>query len=160
MQCRMMIAAVLATVGLMGCAQTQVEKDLDREATAEPARRMHGGVATKGYEAIENSRSLSPEQKQQLKELHGQMIAKTFTIQEDTAKLKGVLFNTLTKSPYDEQKVETIKKRLVALNEQKMQNMFSALSQAQKILGVTPPEERMRLFDDMFLDRHVADTEK
>ena len=123
------------------CSSTQIEDKVEQEVTEQPARRMHGEVAQKGMSAIENS-SLSTEEKERIQELHSRMSKDTFRIQNEISKLKGVLFETFVTKPYDAKKVNVVKKRLLALNNEKMNNMLNALKEMENILGHIQPEER------------------
>ena len=144
--------AVFSVLGAVACAQKKVSKDLDQEVAEQPVRPMHGGVAFKGFEAIQSSKSLTAQQKEKLRELHESMIAGVFGIQEETSKLKGVLFETITTAPYDAGKVKMLKKRLVSLNALKMNQMFHALNEAEKILKQVPPEQKQEIYLGLFFD--------
>lgn len=61
------------------------------------------------------------------------------------SKLKGVLFETLTTTPYDAKKAEVLKKRIVKLNNEKMDSMFLAFEEVKRILGYMSPQERREL---------------
>lgn len=150
------LAGILALT-VNACSHSPVEKEVTAQANAEPARPLHGGVARKGFESITNSESLTPEQKTKLSDLHKDMIAKTFAIQEETSKLKSVLFETITAKPYRADKVNEVKKRLTTLNDEKMKNMFNALKETEKILGVLPGEERKNIYREIFSDRMVSE---
>jgi hypothetical protein len=152
-----MKAAIWIAVGLVlqACAHENMN-NLNQEVSAQPVRQMHGGVAAKGLEAI-NASNLTPEQKELLKKIHTRMIAETFDNQEETSKLKGVLFETITKTPYDAKKVEMIKKRLVALNDQKLNNMFGALKEVEKVIGYSKPEEKQDIYQGIFFRDEYPD---
>lgn len=132
-----MLALGSLAAAMMGCATTATNQEttIAKEVQAQPAREMHGEVAAKGMEAIMTSKSLNDEQKKQLMSLHGDMARETFKIQEETGKLKAVLFETITTKPFDRSKVNSLKKKIVALNDKKMKNMFSALDKVQTIIG-------------------------
>lgn len=128
----------MAAMSLVHCASKetkQQEASLKQEVQAQPVREMHGGVAGKGMEAIMSSQSLTEVQKKKLLEVHGAMAKETFKIQEETSQLKGVLFETIAAKPYDRNKVASLKKKLTALNDRKMKNMFDALEKVQLIVG-------------------------
>ena len=143
------IVTFIGLAGVMACANQQVEKDLTIQAGAQPTRAMHGEVAYKGLEAIERSSSLTAEQKQKLHDLHERMMKETFRIQDETSRLKAVLFETISTSPYDPKKLGALKKSLTALNDQKMSNMFSALGEAEKIVGYIPEEEKKNVYGEL-----------
>lgn len=142
---------LLFGLSLGACAHRQVEDEVNREVAAQPSRPMDGGVAYKGLEAIESSR-LSDDQKNQFRELQTRMMVETAQNRDDTSKLKGVLFETLASPQYDRSKVEEIKRRLVKLNQARMENMFRALEEVQKIVGYLPPRERQEAMGSILRD--------
>lgn len=127
----------LFLVSSVRCATktSQEETQLQQEVQSQPPRKMHGEVAQKGFESIIQSKSLNETQKEKLLKLHAKMTADTFKIQEETSKLKSTLFETMTATPFDSNKVNSIKKRLITLNDQKMKNMLSAIDEVKGIVG-------------------------
>jgi hypothetical protein len=124
--------------------------ELDKEAHKEPALPMHGGVASHGEDIILSSPSLTQYQKDNLLRLHRGMIAKTFKIQDEISMYKSLLFETITTRPYNEFKVDQIKKKLVSLNNENLQNMFSALVEARAIAKTAPEDEYIDLLEPFF----------
>lgn len=129
------------------------EVKLEQEVQQQPARKMHGEVATKGFESIVQSKSLSDEQKEKILKLHSKMTADTFKIQEETSKLKSVLFETMTAQPFDTKKVNSIKKRLITLNDQKMKNMLNAIDEVKGIVGKTEKENIQDFYRPFFWEQ-------
>ena len=150
---RKIIETIFVLSFFLGCARTQVAKDIDAESKAQPARAMHGEVAARGMEVILQSPSLSEEQKERFVELHQQMMAKTFKIQNEISKLKGILFESIVSPSYNAEKIDEIKKRLITLNNERMSNMLNALKEVQTIVGYVPPEERRAIMRE-FIGRH------
>ncbi|MGZ3771044.1 MAG: hypothetical protein ACXVCP_01855 [Bdellovibrio sp.] len=146
---------VLFLISSINCStkQAQEEKKIDQEVQAQPARAPHGEVAQKGFESIVNSKSLTEDQKEKLLKLHSKMAADTFKIQEETSKLKGVLFDTITAKPYDDNKVNLIKKRLISLNDQKMKNMLNAIDEVKAIVGQTEKENIQDFYRPFFWEQ-------
>ena len=142
------LAFLILSAGIVSCSLNQKD-DLDREVALQPVRPMHGGVAAKGLEAIDSS-ALSASQKAKLKEIHSRMVAETFENQEQTSRLKAVLFETITKQPYDAKKIDAIKKRLLVLNDDKINGMFRALNEVEKVLGQAKPDQKQDIFEGLF----------
>lgn len=140
---------ILSIAVIAGCTMPQ-SKNLEAEIADQPARPMHGGVAGKVLMTINRS-NLPESQKTQLREVFKRMVAETFDNQEETSRVKGVLFETLTKSPYDAIKVKALKKRLVYLNDEKMYKMFWALSEVEKILDYASPDQKRDIFESILV---------
>lgn len=137
---------IISVALLLGaCAQTQVAKEVDARVAQENPRPSHGPLAARGMDLIMNSKTLSAEQKEKFMNLHRDVMRDTFAIQDEISKHKQVLFETLVEVPFNPARVNEVKKRLINLNEKKMQKMFSALDTAQKILGYLSPEERREI---------------
>lgn len=139
---------------LVNCASKRAEeKALQQQVQAQAPREMHGEVAQKGFEEIIQSKNLSEEQKEKLLKLHSQMAADTFKIQDETSKLKAVLFETMVQKPFNEKKVNIIKKQLIALNDQKMKNMLSAIDQVKDIIGNEQPQDIQDFYRPFFWEQ-------
>lgn len=143
------VISYFGIVGILACANQQLEKEINDRSAAQPVRTMHGEVATKGFDAIENSPSLSTEQKQRLLILQKRVMSETFDIQNEISKLKGVLFDSISKSPYDPKIVGALKRRLTILNNQKLDKMFSALNEVEKIVGAIPEAEKKGVYGEL-----------
>lgn len=113
---------------------------------------MHGPVAYKGFQEFRSSPDLNEAEKLKMIRLQDEMTGQVMSMQEETSKLKGLLFHTLASTPYEPKKVEEIKKRLVEINDQKMNLMFQALNDAEKILGRVPPEKRRDIYQSFFFN--------
>lgn len=145
----------LFLISSINCATKTTEQDakLQQEVEAQPPRKMHGEVSQKGFESIVESKSLTEDQKGKLLKLHSKMSADTFKIQEETSKLKSVLFETITAKPYDNAKVNSIKKRLITLNDQKMRNMLNAIDEVKGIVGQTEKENVQDFYRPFFWEQ-------
>ncbi|MGZ3772546.1 MAG: Spy/CpxP family protein refolding chaperone [Pseudobdellovibrionaceae bacterium] len=145
----------LCLFSVVNCASkpTQEEVKVQQEVQAEPPRKMHGEVAQKGFESIVQSKSLTDDQKAKLLKLHTKMSAETSQIQDETSKLKAVLFDTMTAKPYDSKKVNVIKKRLITLNDKKMKNMLKAIDEVKDIVGQTEKENIQDFYRPFFWEQ-------
>jgi hypothetical protein len=136
---------------LANCASTETNRKVDAEVKAEPAHIGTGAVAHSGYETIQDSQNLTNEQKMKLTELVGRMGRETAEINEETSKLKGVLFETLVATPFKAAEVDVIKGRLLKLNDKKMKKMLEALREAEGIIGVNKLGEHKKFLRTMIL---------
>lgn len=145
---------IVAMAGLMafGCAQKQVEKQVDKEVSAEPARPGRRELSAKATDAIESSKTLNESQKERLHQLQARIAAENTKLREETSKLKGVLFETVTTLPYQPSKVDVIKKRLAKLNQDQLNLMFGALHEAEEIIGYTENTDRREMLQTIFED--------
>lgn len=144
---------ILIVFFISACAQTQVAQEVDEELQHQPQASLHGEVARKGMESIMKSTSLTQNQKEEFLKIHTQVMHDTVKNREETARLKTLLFDTLAATPYQPEKVDEIKNRLLVLNKRKMDSMTQALSSIQKLVGYMTPQERYHLIRD-FMEIH------
>lgn len=128
------------------------ETAIRKEVQDQPARAFHGGVASVGTQAILVSKSLTQNQKDNLMKIHGRMMRETFKIQDEISMLKGLLFQTMTTRPYNDKKIEALKKELIELNNKKIRNMLTAIDEVQKIVKKAPEDEYKDIISPFFQD--------
>ncbi len=152
------VTSVLGIIGIIACATKRVEKEIEQQVAAHPTPVIHTELVEKELQAIETPTTLTPQQKQQLQNLQQRMIADAFRNQEETSKLKRVLFETIVTSPYDRRKVTIVKKKLKKLNDEKMSNMFSTLREAERLLGDSPEIEKRNIYTKLLKESPRGDT--
>lgn len=149
------IAVLLTAAVLTSCAAKELEREVDLEVAAQPAEVAEHGAVTIGLEKIMSSPNLDDSQKDELAGLLKMMMLESMAIQEQTSRLKSVLFDTVVAVPYRKEKVEEIRRRLVKLNDRKMAIMSIALVRAEKIVGYLPPEEKHHFFKQLLLRQYA-----
>jgi len=132
------ILAVLSTLVLANCASQEVKKSVDAEVQAQPAKVSTATITENGFKAIESSPNLTPEQKYKLTNVLTARHETYEKIVEETKKLRGALFTSITASTFRPADVNEIKRRMVKLETQRTENFLGAISDVQKIVGKNP----------------------
>ena len=118
-----------------GCA-SGVKKEIAHEKDSMSSMQSREVMVEKMRSILDKSENLSEKQKDQFIDLHGEIIGKNQSLNEDISKLKVILFKELAANKYNARKVNELGRQIKKLHNKKMDNMLGALSKAKKILGV------------------------
>jgi len=147
---------LVGSFALVNCAETPVAKQIDKEVVNEPAHTQKGELARKGYQAVENS-NLSAEQKLKITHLIDQAHKESVKLTEEDSKLKGVLIETITATPYKTAKVDELKARLRKVSDEKLKNTMHAIREVQKVVGVaTASKDHEEIYRELLFERPGA----
>ena len=129
-----LMAIVLAGVFMASCSSVKKEIEHDKAALKD----VHGkeDMLKKMAQTLDSSEKLTPKQKREFLALHTNTRAQVASINEESAKLKVILFNHLLEEDYDTIKVRELQRRLKKLHNKKFDVMINSLTDARKILGV------------------------
>jgi hypothetical protein len=147
------VLVISSALVLANCAQEKVRKEVDAEVKAEPVHTQAGDLAKKSYLAIENSPSLSTEQKTLLTHLIDQARAENRRLNDEDSKIKGVLIEALTAKQIKSAQVDELKGRLRKVADAKIKNTMKTISQMQSVLGVTETEAREDIYRELLFER-------
>lgn len=78
---------------------------------------------------------LTAQQKEKLIEIASRTETEARIIRSEIEESKILLFQTLAQVDYESKDIEVIRKKLVALDQKRLEQMFKALSQVQQIVG-------------------------
>lgn len=121
----------------------------------EPAAGALGSIAAHGVEAFMLSEKLTKEQKEKLLEIHGRTFRDSTQLRKDLAQAKVELFKTIAKGKYKSSEIDKIKKRIIDIDQKRLQIMFKALEEVEAIIGHgVDAEEIYRRFYDFDRPRH------
>jgi hypothetical protein len=139
--------AALTTVALLGlgaCATTADEKTevkVEKAVQAEPSANQPGEIAVRGEEAFLKAPGLTEAQRMKLMEIHKKAYAESMSIRDELGKAKSALFKTLVDPKASAKELSLLKKKITALDKKRLTAMFTALDEAQKVLGKTAQAE-------------------
>jgi hypothetical protein len=129
-------AFLILTISLsfiwLGCASTEAERKVESQIAAEKGE---GSISSIGFHKIQDHPKLSKEQKQKLIDIHARTGKKIAKIRRKLAKVKGAFFHTLLKQGPRQGEIDVLRKKLTALNDEKIDIMMEALIEAKDILG-------------------------
>ncbi len=139
--------------GIYACShQPSMREQVDNEAKQQAPVEMGGPMAARGMEIIQNSPSLTSEQKEKLMGLSQRMMREMGELRKEESQLKMVLFKTLVDPQSDERKIVVIKNKIVKLDKKRTDKMLSALTEAQKILGRKSLEDE-KVYQSLMMER-------
>lgn len=127
------IAIILLT--LTSACATQTKKEIDSEVRQTPTPKSMVQAIQKFKTSIENSQTLSSQQKLEILELQEKTYIQTKSIKNKIKKLKVVLFENLMSTNYDPKKMDIISAKIKKLNKDKINLMLKSLADAKEILG-------------------------
>lgn len=120
---------------LQACASTGVEAKLDEKLTHESEIRNRSDLTAEAHQVIDAAAGLSPERKEKLAALRSSTQSKLDEISTQSLRLRSILIKDLVSPQYDETEVTLIKRRIRSLDSARTEVLFSAIEQANTILG-------------------------
>jgi len=128
---------IICTLLLNSCSSSQKEKDAElsmkvkmQEPADTPDQIMHRAAA-----AFSNAEGLTAQQKWMLADIYTSVYTQSMQIRRDMGQSKSLLFMTLAKKDYKKSEISELKKKIVALDAKRLEIMFKALDDVQRIVG-------------------------
>ena len=138
------IISLLSILCLASCSSYRVNEEAQaKEVKAELPADTPQQMAMRAAEIFSNAPNLSDEQKKQLHTIYTNVYEEAMTIRREIGQNKSWLNKTLVKSDYKSSEVNTLKNKIVALDKKRLNIMFKALKDVQKIVGQGPDKENI-----------------
>lgn len=118
------------------------EKQAEQAMAQEPADTPED-IAMRAASIFENAPNLSLEQKSEISKIYNKVYDDSMGIRRDIGQYKSLLYMTLVKENYKSTEVDRITKKIVALDKQRLDIMFKALKDVQKIIGHGADKEKI-----------------
>jgi len=144
---------LLSVLGLVSCASedkaTTVE--MDKKVAAQPVITDRAGMASTAHAAFKNAPGLTDAQKIKLDEVLTSTFIEAAKLRAEFGKTKGALFEALVSPTGTKKEVNVLKKRLVSLDQKRLDIMLKALEDTEKIIGKNPKtaEYFQRIFTEI-----------
>lgn len=129
-----MAVSMAAGAAVMGCA-TQSERELEQKVQAEQPATGPDAIAARGAQTFISAPGLTDEQRRQLLEIHTRVYAENTEIGTEIGKAKSLLFKNMIAEKYDAATVAGLKKKLIGLDQRRLNVMFKALEDVEKVVG-------------------------
>ncbi|MFP5519654.1 MAG: hypothetical protein ACLGGX_07100 [Bdellovibrionia bacterium] len=136
----------IATLALAACSSTPekeqvtLEQNIKAEEPVATPQQMLERAAT-SFSSIEG---LSKEDQGKLAEIYTRTYMDSMSIRKDIGQSKSLLFKTLAKKDHKDSDIKKLKARIVELDQKRLNIMFKALDDVQKIVGKnTPASEKI-----------------
>jgi hypothetical protein len=120
---------------LQGCAHSQTDHKIDQSLAQGAVVSSPSELNKENVSAIQESTTLTDDQKQKLLALNHSIRVQSDDLRLQSLKLRALLVQTLIKQDYSVDEVRGIKKRLEKVEKQRLKVIFSAIDQANMILG-------------------------
>jgi hypothetical protein len=146
-----------AALHLQGCAQTPLDKRVDREVAQENTINTQADLKSEASRIIQTTPGLTDEQRIKLGALRKTTRAQTDALWTQSVKLRSVLMKDLITTNYNENEVELIKKKIKDLEDKRLSVTFNAVEQANTILGHNILKNQEPIMDTFFDDRELRD---
>jgi hypothetical protein len=137
----------ISIFALTSCNHAALERDVSQQVANESNIKTGADLNASTNSTLENSKDITPEQRDKLMALKKITKEKLDTNSAETNKLKSVLIKNLVQTNYKENEVELIKSKLKTLNSKRLSIMFDSVESANSILG-----RQARLNDNVMRD--------
>lgn len=154
-------------LGLLGLAsagcssakkdETQLKQEIQAQAPADSPDQIMQRAAM----AFSNAEGLSADQKLRLQAVYSRVYSESMKIRREMGQSKSLLFMTLAKVNYKAAEITSLKKKIITLDQRRLNLMFSALDEVQKIVGKGIEAEKIyKHFEDYEIpNRRIRDVE-
>ncbi len=119
------------------CTSKAVREEalMNSEVKAQPPADTPEKIVGRAAEAFSNVEGLKPEQKAKLSDIYVRVYTDSKLIRREIGQSKSLLFMTLAKPDYKESEITMLKKKIVTLDQKRLNLMFTALDEVQKVVG-------------------------
>lgn len=143
---------VIGSAGsLLACSTGSTNQQVDNELAQQPAVTSVEQFRSEVGAAVKPNSNLSTDQKDKLSGLQKRVQIDMDRIRNESWKLRALLVKDLVGSNYNEDKIENIKFRIKALEEERLSSIFGAINEANSILG-RDSEVKRHVMGQMWVD--------
>lgn len=126
---------VLSALVLGACSSEPKKTELDQQVKAQPAVSTPEQIAQQAAETFSSAPGLTADQKQKLMGIYAKTYSEAMVIRTEIGQSKSLLFKLIASTHYKSAEVNTLKKKITALDEKRLSLMFKSLEDIQKIVG-------------------------
>ncbi len=146
-----LIALFALTLGVSSCATSNVDKKINQEINAVTASEANS-IPRTVKEQI-NLSGLTVEQKQKLMALEEKAHAEHVAVTEEIEKAKVVLIQTIMSPKMNQREFLAIKKKITALDKQRLNNGFKVAEEVRKIINPSANTEEREVYKAVIENR-------
>lgn len=139
-------AVLSALVLLAACSSTQKKEEtaaMNTEIQAQPPVANPEQMLERAAQSFSNIEGLSPEKKAKLTEIYTRTYTESMNIRRELGQSKSLLFKTLAKPDYKTSEIKNLKKKIVSLDQKRLDVMFKALDDVQSVVGKGADAEKV-----------------
>ncbi|MGZ3653204.1 MAG: hypothetical protein ACXVB9_15160 [Bdellovibrionota bacterium] len=125
----------LIGAGLQSCASTELNQRLDEKVARESTIKSRKDLDAKAAGLMINTPGLSDQQRERMKTMKTQLQAKLKALNGDSLKLRALLIQDVLSPGNPVQEINEVKKRLRKNSQARIDAIFSAVDEANDVLG-------------------------
>lgn len=128
---------LISVLSLASCATTESkdDRDLNVKVKAQQAADNPQDIAARAAEAFSAAPGLSADQKMRLHAIYTRVYVESMQIRREIGKSKSLLFMNLANPDYKASEMTRLKKKIINLDQKRLNIMFEAFDEVQKIVG-------------------------
>jgi len=132
-----------AAVGCATAPEKQEDKVLEARIKSEAPAPSPEAIAERGAQVFINAPNLSDEQKRKIMAIYIRTFNDAITIRNEIGQAKSLLFKLAAQSSFKSKEIESLKNRIVELDQKRLKIMFKALEDVQAIVGLGKDREEI-----------------
>ena len=127
---------ILAAFSTMRCSTYKMSEEVQAQnIKAQPVADSPEEIARRAAEIFSKSPNLNDDQKKKIHAIYTNVYDESVAIRREIGQSKSLLYETLVTPDYKSSEVASLKKKIVALDKKRLDIMFKALKDVQKIVG-------------------------
>lgn len=135
----MLVFGLALGLAACGSASKSEQAALDQKVSSEVPVRSPEQMLSRAAASFSNIEGLTTEEKMKLTEVYTNTYVKSMDIRKEIGQSKSLLFKTLAKKDYKDSEINALKKKIVQLDQNRLDLMFKTLDDVQKIVGKNTP---------------------
>lgn len=132
---RMSSLLVLVILSACGTTQEKKEVELNKQVKMQAPADTPNQIMERAAIAFASAEGLSAEQKMLLRDVYIRVYTESMRIRREIGQSKSLLFRTLAKVDYKAADIKSLKKKIVDLDQKRLDLMFGALDEVQAVVG-------------------------
>lgn len=129
-----LLPLLLSMISCSSASKKEVT-ELDLKISAQAPADSPDQIMERAALAFSNAEGLTAEQKLRLSSIYKRVYVESMRLRREIGQSKSLLFMTLAKVTYKESEITSLKKQIVSLDQQRLNLMFTALDDVQKVVG-------------------------
>ncbi len=139
------IGLIVLAFTVVGCNSSPTKEDvaLSKQISTQPPADSPEKILERAASAFSNVEGITDEKKLKLKQIYSRVYTESMGIRRAIGQSKSLLFATLAKKDFKKAEILTLKKKIVDLDQQRLNVMFVALDEVQAVVGAGVDTEKI-----------------
>lgn len=141
MKTKLTLTYLIIPTLLLGCAHS-TNKQIDEKISQENQVQRTSDLRAEAAKQLQAAPGLTDSQRENLSSLQSVTSQRLRDLQSEGLKLRSILIKDVLSTNYNAKEVSQLKKRIQKVEGQRLDTLFSAIDNANDILGRSTPESR------------------